>query len=304
MFPSPPTVQVAETTQADLQRRALIFLVLGVVSIGFSPIIVVWAAAPGPVLGVYRMGIAGIVLTLPMLQRQRQTRTISKATVLLPLVAGLLFAGDVALWNTAINFSGATDPTLMGNMAPLWVALGPPISFESDSVEPFGWACSPPWLEPSSILGADALRDISIGWGSFLGLLAGTFYAGYLLVTQKGRQQLDVVSFMWIMSWASALGLGLMTLIWQQPLLGYSWTQYAAMLASGLVVQVVGQFLIGYALGYLPASSSPPLACYSRYSVESWLCFCWGNRFPSGKLLGEVPCCWECLWCSAAAGKW
>jgi drug/metabolite transporter (DMT)-like permease len=233
-------------------------LALGIVALGFSGILVRWANAPGSVTGFYRMAIAVTVLAWPFARRQRKRPAIPRREVLVALGGGLLFAGDLFLWNTGVLLSGAVNPTLMGNTAPLWVGLGAMLFFRERLGLLFWLGLLLTMIGAVIVLVGDALQDIAFGVGTLLGLMAGVFYGAYFLVTQRGRRQLDSLSYFWLAAVSSTTALLVLSLITRQPIFGYSPKTYASLLALGLVVQVIGQFSFSYALGYLPASFVAP----------------------------------------------
>ena len=243
--------------------RAYLLLLFGVLCIGFSAIFVRWAGAPGAVTGFYRMAIAALILAFPFYRRQRAARPgapwdLPRREVAIALLGGCFFAGDLIFWNTGILLGGATNPTLMGNTAPVWVGLGAMIFFKERLPIPFWLGLLLAIAGAALILGLDVVRSFSLGLGTFLGLVAGGFYGGYFLVTQRGRQQLDALTYFWIAAVGATAWLLLASLLLQQPLTGYDRFTYLNFLALGLVVQVFGQFAFSYALGYLPASVVSP----------------------------------------------
>ena len=236
--------------------RAYLALSLGVIGMGFSGIFVSWANAPGAVTGFYRMGIAAILLA-PLFWRSRRRHTaIPRREAAIAVAAGFLFAGDLFFWNTGILISGATNPTLMGNTAPLWVGLGALIFFREKLNHIFWLGLLLAMAGAAVILGLDALNDV--GLGTLSGLLAGIFYGGYYLVLQRSRQRLDALTSFWLAAVSSAFFLFLAALLLDQPLAGYPAATYWNFLALALVVQVGGQLAINFALGYLPASIVSP----------------------------------------------
>jgi drug/metabolite transporter (DMT)-like permease len=113
--------------------------------------------------------------------------------------------------------------------------------------------------------------------------VAGVFYAGYFLVTQRGRQQLDSLTYTWIAAASSTFFLLLLMLALRQPLFGYPAHTYLNFLALGLLVQVFGYLAISYALGHLPASLVAPIML-GQPVVTAVL---------AGPLLGERLSVWE-----------
>jgi len=92
-----------------------------------------------------------------------------------------------------------------------------------------------------------------------LGLLAGFFYGGYILITQRGRETLDLLTYFWISAASSSVCLLLLTVVMRQPLSGYSSTTYLNFLAMGLITQMIGYLAINYALGHLPSTLVSPM---------------------------------------------
>lgn len=246
-----------QTTLVHAQRRAYIVLALSLIGMGFSGIFVSLAGAPGAVSAFYRMAVPVVVLALPYMRGvQQQQSKPNRHEVLIALLAGLFFAGDLFFWNSGILISGATNPTLMGNTAPIWVGIGAMIFFHERPGRLFWVGLAVALGGAAVILGADALNDV--GLGTFFGILSGMFYGGYFLVVQRSRQKLNTLTSFWLSAVGSAAALALVARLLGQPLTGYSTMTYVYMIALGLVVQVGGQMGISYALGYLPASIVSP----------------------------------------------
>lgn len=231
----------------------------GVISLGFSGIFVRWANAPGPVTAFYRMLIALLAMTLPFIwQLKNNTSELPKSSVRIAVAGGFVFAGDIAFWATGVMLSGATNPTLLSNTAPLWVGLGALFLFKEKLSLRFWIGLFLAMGGAVIVLGEDSIRAVSLGLGSLFGLLAGLFYGGYILITQRGRETLDALSYFWFSAAGSTVVLLIITFILQQPLTGYPPLSYLSFLGAGLVTQVLGYISINYALGHLPATLVSP----------------------------------------------
>jgi len=235
-----------------------IALILGVMSIGFSGIFVRWAGAPGTVTSFYRMAIAALLMALPFVSRVRLGAGITPQGIRLAILGGALFAADLSFWATGIVLSGATNPTLMANTAPLWVGLGSVLIFHEKLRAKFWIGLSLAMLGALIILGQDLQKAETFGLGTFLGLVAAVFYGGYFLVTQRGREHLGSLTYFWITSMSASIVLYIINLILGRPLLGYSSFTYVNFLSLGIIVQVIGWLAINHAQGYLPASIVAP----------------------------------------------
>jgi drug/metabolite transporter (DMT)-like permease len=238
---------------------AYLALIVGLFSIGFSGIFIRAANAPGTVTAFYRMAIAAVVVTFPLLWQQNgKIRRLPRAGVVLALLGGLLFALDLAFWATGIDYSGATKPTLMANTAPLWVGLGSMLIFRERLGRLFWFGLAVAMFGAAMVLGVDLLNSTVIGFGTFLGLLAAIFYGAYYLVTQRGRFWLNTLSYFWITTASASIVLLFLNLLMNRSLLGYDRSTLFYFLAIGLVVQLLGWSMINYAQGYLRASIVAP----------------------------------------------
>lgn len=268
----------------NTEWRPYLALLLGVSAIGFSGIFVSWANAPGTVTGFYRVAIATAVLFIPFWRKQRAIRPLPRRAVILALLGGLFFAGDLAFWNSGILISGPTIPTLMGNTAPIWVGLGTMLLFRQRLERPFWLGLGIALLGVVIMVGVDVNNNV--GLGSLFGLMAGLFYGAYFLVMQRSREQLDAITSFWFAAFISTITLFLVSLLLHQPLGGYSAQTYLNFLALGLVVQITGQLAINYALGYLPAALVSPTLLGQPVLTAVFSAILLGERFTGLQLWG------------------
>ncbi len=236
-------------------RLPYLALGAGILSLGFSAIFVRWAAAPGVVSSFYRMAIATVAVAAPFAIRMYKGSWPPWSALRLALLGGIFFAADLAAWSTGVVLSGATNPTLLANTAPLWVGLGALVLFRQRLTPAFWIGTVIALVGAGLVLGLE--RDGQT-IGSLLGLLAAVFYAGYFLITQLGREKLDSLSYFWLAAMSSAAMLLLLSWGLDQPLVGYPPATYLTFVAMALITQIIGYFAISFALGYLPASIVAP----------------------------------------------
>jgi len=218
-----------------------------------------WANAPGPVIGFYRIGLATIIL-LPVFIYRKQKHAVKFPMVilLLPILGGIFTALDHGTWNSSLRYTSAANATLLGNTAPLWVALFAWLIFRQKLRGLFWVGLAFALTGAVIVLGSDFIRHPSIGMGDMLAIAAGVFYAGYFLVTERGRQKLDTLSYVWLVDLIAAVTLLVISMGMKLPLTGYPTQTYLAFLGAALVSQVGGYLSIGFALGHLPASIVAP----------------------------------------------
>jgi drug/metabolite transporter (DMT)-like permease len=232
-------------------------LLVGIISLSFSAIFVRWADAPGPVIAFYRLGLASLFLTPFLLKRLKHIK-LTRLLIFFPLMGGLFTAFDHAVWKTAVIYTTAANATLLGNTAPIWVALVAWVIFKENLRRMFWVGLAFTLSGAAVVLGSDFLFHPHLGIGDLLALLAGFFYAGYLIFTQQGRKYIDSLPYVCLVSFFGSIFLLLISLGLKMPLTGYSTQTYLVFLGSAVVPQIIGYISIAYALGHLPASIVSP----------------------------------------------
>lgn len=258
--PAGEAAGVTTTTITASRARVYGALALGIVCIALSAIFVKLAiGVPGTVSAFYRVAIAAVALALPFARGQARKRRAGGVRLgwriwTLAVVAGVFFALDLAFWNTSLGVTSAANATLLGNDAPLVVGLGALILFGERPRATYWLGLVVALLGMSVIVGWDIFTRSALGGGDLLALLAGVFYAGYLLTTQRIRATMDTLPSLWVAGATGAVLLLAFILATGQALTGYSLNAYLALLGLGLISQLVGWLAINYALGHMPAS--------------------------------------------------
>lgn len=249
-----------EQVQRENYRKlpAYIALFVGLSALGFSAIFVRLAQVPGSVASFYRMAIGLLSLTVPFLYIRRGKPVPAWKAVRIAMLGGVFFAIDLIFWASGVVLSGATNPTLMSNTAPLWVGLGSLLIFRERLPTRFWIGLLVAMLGAAMVLGLDALESFELGLGTLYGLIAGVFYGGYFLITQRGRNQLDAVSYFWFSVLGAVIVIFFINLGLGHPLVGYPRSTYLALLGLGVVSQGLGWLAINYAQGHLPATIVSP----------------------------------------------
>jgi drug/metabolite transporter (DMT)-like permease len=169
------------------------------------------------------------------------------------LLAGLFFALDLGVWNTSLLFTSAANSTLLGNLSTLWVSLAALLIFHESLKRRFWLGMVIALVGVAIVVGRDFVEHPSLSWGDLLAVLSSTFYAAYILATNRVRQGLGTMHFMWISTAAAAVILFVYVLIMREQLWGFTAGQWWALVALGLITHALGWMSINYSLGHLPA---------------------------------------------------
>ncbi|MBW8784096.1 MAG: EamA family transporter [Novosphingobium sp.] len=203
-------------------------------------------ADSGPVAaGFWRLILAlPLLLVLARTNRQPLHGFPPRMTVAV-IAAGLAFALDLASWHIGIGQTRLGNATLFGNSGSL-------ILMAWGLVRLRRWPRTGEWLALAAALGGTVVlmgRSLEIGTASFAGdlfcLLAGLFYAIYILILHDARARLGNWSLLGGASIAGApllLGIALML---GEPVWPHRWWP---LFTLALGSQIVGQGLLVYAL--------------------------------------------------------
>lgn len=237
---------------------AYLALGVGVLALSFSAMFVRWANAPGPVTALYRMFFS-IFLVLPFFILRTNANPTTKTRVMIfPLLAGVFTALDLALWNTSLSYTTAANATLLGNTAPLWVALGTWLIFKQKLSAAFWRGLAIALLGAALILGADFLLHPRLGVGDVMAMFTGFFYGIYYLFTEKSRLHFGPVSHVFFVGIGATITLYIVNFALKNPLTGYDPRTWSVFFATALVSQLIGYMALAYALGLLPAAVVAP----------------------------------------------
>lgn len=255
----------------------------GVLALSLSAMFVRWANAPGPVTAFYRIFFS-IFLLLPFfLPRMKNDSAAASRSVLFPLLAGVFTACDLGLWTSALSFTSASNATLLGNTAPLWVALGTWLIFKQKLSRAFWRGLGLTLAGAALIMGTDFILHPRFGVGDLMATCTGFFYGCYFLFTEKSRAHFDSVSHIWFVGVGASVTLFLINLALGNPLVGFDSRTWLVFLASAVVSQLIGYMALAYALGHLPASVVAPTMILQPV-VTTLLAI---------PLLGEIPTIWQ-----------
>lgn len=255
MSDAPPPIS---PSQDRLPQKALIALLIGAAAIAFAPIFVRLSEVGPSATAFYRLFFALPLLWLWMSreggQESRHRRPSSVSDYSRLAVAGLFFAGDLALWHWSINLTSVANATLLANAAPIWVTLGGFLLFGERFSRLFlaGLVCA---VAGIIMLMGDSVnlgRDNVIG--DALGVVTAMFYAAYILAVGKLRAEFSTATVMTWSGLVSCVVLVPITILSGESFIAESLFGWSVLLGLALFSHAGGQSLIAYSLAHLPAA--------------------------------------------------
>ena len=267
------------------RRYGLAYLALGagVVALSLSAMFDRWANAPGPVTAFYRLALSTLLL-LPFFARgARRPQAIPSSHLVFPLLAGVFTAFDLGLWTSSLSYTTAANATLLGNTAPLWVALGAWLVFREKLSRDFWGGLVLALAGALLIMGTDFLFHPRFGIGDLMAIFTGVFYGCYFLATQRSRERFSSLNHLWLTGLSASLTLWIINLVLGHPLGGYDRQSWLIFFSTAIVSQLIGYLALAYALGLLPARIVAPTMILQPVLTA----------ILAIPLLGEVPSLWQ-----------
>lgn len=257
--------------------KAVLFLIIGIVCIGFSAIFVKIAGVPGMVSAFYRSLIAGAVVVPWWLIKRGKIPP--KKELKWIITGGAFFAVDLILWNASLLLTTAASATLLANNAPIWVGLGAMFLFKEKLHYKYWLGLVIALFGMSVLVGFDSIAHLKFNAGDMIALCASFFYAVYLLTTQRARGKTDTLTFMSVSTISTVAVLLIINLTSGSVMAGFSTRTWLALLGLGVISHLGGWLLINYALGHMKASNVS-VSLLSQAVVTALLAI---------PFLGEVP---------------
>ena len=288
---------VVESQEKKVATRAYVALIIGVFATAWSAIFVRWAPIPGPASAFYRVFLAALIFWPYLLIAQRQSLRISQRSLWLAALGGLFFAGDLAAYNTAVLRTSAANAVLLGNNSPIVVGLFSWLLWKKAPRRVFWIGLAVAMSGSVLIITMDVLRHKTLsatatvsyfGTGDILALLASVFFAGFLMVTERVRSTVGATALLGISLISSSLCLGIFDAVFGISLRVPSLRIWLALIAMGVISQVLGYFALTYALGHLPATITS-VTLLAQAPVAALLAFfLLGERYGWPQILGAA----------------
>ena len=269
-------------------RYAFAALLLANLFMGFGPWLVRLADVGPVAAGFWRLALA--IPPLLLLARWTTKQRLGPGWAMggAILVAGLFFAADLGAWHYGIVRTKMANATLFGNSSTFLFAL-------------YGFIAMRALPRPAQ-LGALLLAFVGAGLllgssyelshehlvGDLFAILAGFFYALYLIVIDQVRKRMAAMPLLALSTVASAGPLLLFAVLAGERVVPGDWTPLVLL---SLGSQVLGQGLLVYAMGYLtPLVVTLGLLTQPAVSaVIGW--FAYGERLSLADLAGAFLIC-------------
>jgi len=203
----------------------------------------------GPVAaGFWRLALALPFLAFVAWRQGRGERFPAWGLIALVALGGIFFAADLAAWHEGILRTKLANATLFGNFASFLFALYGFILLRSLPRPAQLAALVLAAVGTILLLGNSYEMSRTHFTGDLLALLAGLFYAFYLVAVDRARRSMKPWPVLAIATAGGALPILLLALALGEQVIPHDWAPVILLTISS---QLIGQGLLVYAMGHL-----------------------------------------------------
>jgi drug/metabolite transporter (DMT)-like permease len=246
---------IAAAASPSRSGIGLAALLCGAAAIGSSALFVK-VSETGPV----STGFWRVLLALPLLwawaayENRQRRQSYSRANLRLMLLAGVFFAGDLAVWHWSILLTSVANATLLANVAPIFVTLSAWLLYRRRPRPLFLTGLALGIAGMVLLLGGDFAHGGRALVGDVLGLVTALFYAGYQMTLSRVRSAVSTATIMAVSGSVTALILLPIAISSGERFLPVTANGWLLLAGLALISQAGGQSLIAYAMAHLPGT--------------------------------------------------
>jgi drug/metabolite transporter (DMT)-like permease len=240
--------QFRSPSAAPPGRHAFAALILANLLLAFGPWMVRLADV-GPVAsGFWRLALAAPFLVL--IARRGLTGPAAPGLGMLAIIAlgGLFFAADLAAWHVSIGMTKLANATLFGNASSFLLVLYGFVLLRHLPGKVQTAALALAAIGAALLLGSSYELSPEHFRGDLFALLAGLFYAFYLVSIDRARRTLAPMPVLAIATVSGMFPLLLFSVALGEQVLPGDWTP---LILLSLGSQLIGQGLLVYSVGHL-----------------------------------------------------
>jgi len=239
-------------------RHPLALIALGVLLYSTGPVFVAASAVSGPVFSFWRLWIGVPALgLLTALHVRAGGRWPDRRAWRWAGWAGLAFGSHQLLMFTAIKATSVVDVSLMNTLAPIIVAIAAvPLFGERPGWRFRAWTVLAMAGAAVVVLGASAGPE-----GDPLGMTMAVgnviAFGGFFLLSKLGREDIDVLPFLFGVMVVAAVSVTAFTLLTGDPIGTIGGRDLGLAAATGLGPGIVGHFVMTWPLRWVAANVPP-----------------------------------------------
>jgi len=267
-----PGEQSLQANEASGERttpyRAYFVILLAVAATSSAAILIRYAldaAMPPLLIAAARLAIAALALTPLALRRHiHQMANLSRREISLIVLSGLCLAIHFTAWVSSLQYTTVLVSVVIVSTGPIWVAILEVLFLHIRLsrlvvagliIALAGGVIIGIPINAGAELTARGADDLSAtATGALLAWIGALSVSVYMLIGRVLRARLPVIPYVWLVYSVAAVCGCAVILLTSARVSGYATEGYAALLAMGLIPQLLGHSSLNYLLEYFPAA--------------------------------------------------
>ena len=240
--------------------KALLSLVLAACLIGLAPILVKLVDLGGIAIAFWRslLGLTAVFLLSFITNKKpkNKDKPLNHMFMFFMMIAaGVFFALDLSLWHLSIQLGSVAKATLFVNTAPIWVSLWVAIVWREKVNKQLWLGLVVALVGIFFLINPNFSAEGSL-YSDFLALLAGVFYAGYILTLKYLRSSAGSLTILCYTTISATVTSLIFMLIFENNYVPDMPVDWFYLILLAFLVHALGQGLIIYGVAHISAAYS------------------------------------------------
>jgi len=234
--------------------KNILLLLIAVVAVSWAAIFIKLTGAPPLATAFYRMSFATLfILPLALKKSLPEILKIRGKTLIITLLSGIFLGFHFATWITSLDYTSIPNSVVLVTTQPIWVAILSHFLLKEKVNLSILLAILLALSGSFIISGGDFKIAKASFYGDLLALIGAITAGAYLLCGRVVRQNLSLITYIFLVYFISAFVLGILCVIWGTHLYPYPSKTFLWFILLGLVPTIIGHTLYNWALKYLKA---------------------------------------------------
>ena len=230
-----------------------LIVLIGVVGISASAVLVRWSTAPSMVLVLYRMTIAVLMLSFPVLLKNREElKGLTKKEWLLTMAAGCCLGLHFSAFFESLRHTSIAASVVLSDVEVLFVALGSVLVLRRKLSGRCWLAVGLAFVGAVMVALAGGMDGESSLLGNALALGSAFLLAMYTMIGTSVRSRISNTTYTFVAYFFAALTVLVISLISGTPLTGYGANNWLTALGMAVLCTLMGHSVFTWGLKYLP----------------------------------------------------
>lgn len=231
-------------------------VLVGVMFTSLSSVFIRLSEAPSLIISSYRMLFTVLMLSIPVMLKERDSlKNISRKNLLLCVLSGIFLAFHFSSWIASISMTTIANSTILVACSPIFVALANHFLIKEKFNYKMIIGITASFVGTVIIaLGSSGGSNGSMMLGNLLAITGGIFVAGYLIIGGIVRKSVSAGAYVFVVYSISTIVLFFMCIVSNTPLYPYPAKEFILFACLAFFCSILGHTVYNYLMKYVSAT--------------------------------------------------